>query len=123
MPISAASYFNEAIEVAVPSTQLAFRVYYTPPNLPGVKGTVMVCHHGAGFSALSFACFAKEVERLSQGESGVLALDAREHGWCGLDIVMHLLMCTGTLQAGLRRLLPQRRWTCQSRGSALIWSS
>jgi len=40
----------------------------------------MVCHHGAGFSGLSFACFAKEVSKLTQGECGVLSLDAREHG-------------------------------------------
>ncbi|KAF8512476.1 protein phosphatase methylesterase [Gautieria morchelliformis] len=79
-PISAASYFSQAVEVAVPPAQLTFRVYYTPPKLSGTKGTVMVCHHGAGFSALSFACFAKEVENLSHGECGVLALDAREHG-------------------------------------------
>lgn len=40
----------------------------------------MVCHHGAGTSALSFACFAKEVSDMSKGECGVLALDARRHG-------------------------------------------
>ncbi|KAF8589894.1 protein phosphatase methylesterase [Ramaria rubella] len=79
-PMSAASYFSQAVEVTVPSCQLTFRVYYTPPRIPGPKGTVMVCHHGAGFSALSFACFAKEVAVLSRGECGVLALDAREHG-------------------------------------------
>jgi len=40
----------------------------------------MVCHHGAGTSALSFACFAKEVGDMTKGECGVLALDARRHG-------------------------------------------
>lgn len=40
----------------------------------------MICHHGAGYSGLSFALFAKEVERLSGGECGVLALDCRGHG-------------------------------------------
>jgi protein phosphatase methylesterase 1 len=123
MPLSAASYFDEAVEVAVPSAQLTFRVYYTPPKLPGVKGTVMVCHHGAGFSALSFACFAKEVEKLSQGECGVLALDAREHGRCAVGVIIHVLTCPGTLQARLRRLLPQKTWTYRSRGSTLTWSS
>ena len=40
----------------------------------------MVCHHGAGYSGLSFACFAKEVTDLTNGNCGVLALDARQHG-------------------------------------------
>jgi protein phosphatase methylesterase 1 len=40
----------------------------------------MVCHHGAGTSGLSFACFAKEVSDMTKGECGVLALDARRHG-------------------------------------------
>ena len=62
----------------MPSRGLDFRIYHTPA--PGVDGTVMVCHHGAGYSALSFACFAKEVSALSKGECGVLALDARRHG-------------------------------------------
>jgi protein phosphatase methylesterase 1 len=39
-----------------------------------------VCHHGAGTSGLSFACFAKEVTDLTKGECGVLAIDARRHG-------------------------------------------
>ncbi|KAJ6611132.1 Alpha/Beta hydrolase protein [Mycena sp. CBHHK59/15] len=43
-------------------------------------GTVMVCHHGAGYSGLSFACLAKEIGDMSKGECGVLALDARRHG-------------------------------------------
>ena len=84
-PISAESYFSQAVEVAIPSAKLAIRVYYTPPKLSGTKGTVMVCHHGAGFSALSFACLAKEVESLSHGGCGVLALDARGHGAYPVD--------------------------------------
>jgi len=40
----------------------------------------MVCHHGAGYSGLSFACFAGEVREMTKGECGVLALDARGHG-------------------------------------------
>ncbi|GJJ13707.1 hypothetical protein Clacol_007963 [Clathrus columnatus] len=79
-PLSAAGYFEQAVEVEVASTGLATRVYYTPSTLSGSNGTVMICHHGAGFSGLSFACFAKEVRTLSNGECGVLALDAREHG-------------------------------------------
>lgn len=77
-PISAAGYFDQALEVNVPSAQLNFRVYYTPPKAKG--GTILICHHGAGYSALSFACFAKEVTDLSNGECGILAFDMRRHG-------------------------------------------
>ena len=77
-PISASEYFDQALEIAVPSAQLNFRVYYTPPKATG--STVLVCHHGAGYSALSFACFAKEVTGLSNGECGIFAFDVRRHG-------------------------------------------
>ena len=77
-PISAAGYFEQATQVTVPSSGLEFRVYYTPPKF--ADGTVMVCHHGAGWSGLTFAAFAKEVATLSGGECGVLALDCRGHG-------------------------------------------
>lgn len=77
-PISASSFFDDALQVAVPSRNLDCRIYYTPPKL--TNGTVMICHHGAGYSGLSFACFAKEVGDMTRGECGVLALDARRHG-------------------------------------------
>ncbi|KAI5119450.1 hypothetical protein M0805_008387 [Coniferiporia weirii] len=77
-PISAAGYFDQAVEVTVPASGLNVRVYYSPPKV--TNGTVMVCHHGAGYSGLSFACFAKEVMSLTNGECGVLAMDARKHG-------------------------------------------
>lgn len=79
-PVSAEGYFDQAVEVEVSAVGLVMRVYYTPSTLAGSKGTVMICHHGAGFSGLSFACFAKEVKTLCGGECGVLSLDAREHG-------------------------------------------
>ena len=40
----------------------------------------MVCHHGAGYSGLTFACMAKEVTDMSKGECGVLSYDCRGHG-------------------------------------------
>ena len=40
----------------------------------------MVCHHGAGYSALGFACLAKEVTETTKSECGILAFDARAHG-------------------------------------------
>jgi protein phosphatase methylesterase 1 len=80
-PISGASYFSEAVQVNVPASKLDFRVYYTPPQTSdGSPGSVMVCHHGAGFAGLTFALFAKEVTSLSKGELGVLSIDARRHG-------------------------------------------
>lgn len=80
-PISGASYFSEAVQVDVPASKLDVRVYYTPPQTTdGSAGSVMVCHHGAGFAGLSFALFAKEITRLSKGALGVLSLDARRHG-------------------------------------------
>lgn len=77
-PISASGYFDQASQVSVADRDLDFRVYYTPPKF--ADGTVLVCHHGAGYSGLTFACFAKEVKRLSNGECGVLAMDCRGHG-------------------------------------------
>jgi protein phosphatase methylesterase 1 len=80
-PISGASYFSEAVQVNVPDSKLDARVYYTPPQTTdGSPGSVMVCHHGAGFAGLSFALFAKEVNDMSKGELGVLSIDARRHG-------------------------------------------
>ncbi|KAG6850105.1 hypothetical protein H0H93_001026 [Arthromyces matolae] len=79
-PISAASYFQQALQVVVSSRGLDFRIYYTPPAFSDGNGTVMICHHGAGYSGLTFACFAKEVGEMTKGECGILALDARRHG-------------------------------------------
>ncbi|EIN03975.1 protein phosphatase methylesterase [Punctularia strigosozonata HHB-11173 SS5] len=82
-PISASGFFEQALQVAVPNRNLDMRVYYTPPQLPqgsNGKGTVLLCHHGAGYSGLSFACFAREVWDMTKGELGVLSVDARAHG-------------------------------------------
>ena len=57
---------------------LEFRVYYTPPK--SADGTVVICHHGAGWSGLTFAAFAKEVARVGKGECGLLTFDCRAHG-------------------------------------------
>lgn len=37
-------------------------------------------HHGAGSSGLTFGLTAKHLKELSQGECGVIAIDARGHG-------------------------------------------
>ncbi|KAJ7680043.1 Alpha/Beta hydrolase protein [Mycena rosella] len=77
-PISGADFFADALQVAVPARKLDCRVYYTPPK--SADGTVLVCHHGAGYGALSFAALAREVVGVSRGACGVLAVDARRHG-------------------------------------------
>jgi protein phosphatase methylesterase 1 len=80
-PISGAPYFSEAVQVNVPASKLDVRVYYTPPQTTdGSPGSLMVCHHGAGFAGLSFALFAKQVTSMTKGELGVLSIDARRHG-------------------------------------------
>lgn len=48
----------------------------TPPS----PGTLLLFHHGAGFSSLSFALTAREITRLTKGEVGVMAFDCRGHG-------------------------------------------
>ncbi|KAI0688220.1 Alpha/Beta hydrolase protein [Cytidiella melzeri] len=77
-PISAAGFFDQAFQISVAESGLEFRVYYTPPKAD--SGTVIVCHHGAGCSGLTFATFAKEVARIGKGECGLLAYDCRAHG-------------------------------------------
>lgn len=77
-PLSASDCFDQAAQVTVPESKTTFQVYYTPPKL--ADGTVIVCHHGAGYSALTFACFAKHVSIASQRECGVLSFDCRGHG-------------------------------------------
>lgn len=44
---------------------------------------VFVCVHGAGYSGLSFACFAKDAVAKGGGKVGALAFDARGHGAFG----------------------------------------
>jgi protein phosphatase methylesterase 1 len=78
-PISASSYFSQALSVSLPSSSLVSRVYYTPPTSEG-RGTVIVCVHGAGYSGLSWARFAKCVEEKGDASVGVLAYDVRGHG-------------------------------------------
>ncbi|KAF9512543.1 hypothetical protein BS47DRAFT_1394141 [Hydnum rufescens UP504] len=83
-PLSASTHFAQAIQVSVPLSDLDFRVYITPPTVAtdgnGKYGSIIVCHHGAGYSALSFACLAKEVVQSTSGECGIMAFDARAHG-------------------------------------------
>ena len=66
----------------------SFRVYYSPPAISESPNddvneggpVVFVCHHGAGYSAMTFALLAEALQSESNGQAGVLALDARAHG-------------------------------------------
>lgn len=54
----------------------------------------MIMHHGAGYSALSFACLAKELDESIGKDVGVLAFDARRHGEhfvppCSFELNLH----------------------------------
>ncbi|CUA71322.1 protein phosphatase methylesterase 1 [Rhizoctonia solani] len=61
-PISASGLLTQAAQVSVAESGLDFRVYYTPPTTAGPEGTVL------------------EVTNLSEGELGMLIMDARGHG-------------------------------------------
>jgi protein phosphatase methylesterase 1 len=86
-PLSAAEFFQQALEVDAPGRDATFRVYLTAPveSQAGAssqsKKTYLVAHHGAGASGLSFAPLAKEVARVDP-ELGMVAFDARGHGEC-----------------------------------------
>lgn len=42
--------------------------------------TIFLLHHGAGYSALSFALVAKSITQQTKGKAGILAYDCRGHG-------------------------------------------
>ena len=58
----------------------------------------MVCHHGAGHSALTFALMAREVTELSREQCGVLALDCRGHGALVIRLISSTTQYLGCLQ-------------------------
>lgn len=59
------------------SSHAKFHVYLTPPQSP--KAPLLVLHHGAGSTAMSFALFVNELKK-AMPEAGVLAVEARDHG-------------------------------------------
>ncbi|ORX40748.1 hypothetical protein BD324DRAFT_654483 [Kockovaella imperatae] len=77
-PLSAAGYFDQALEVEPPGSDTTFRVYVSEPTTK--DKTYLVCHHGAGSGGLSFAALAKYVREESKRELGLVAFDCRGHG-------------------------------------------
>ena len=64
------------MKVSRPTENVVYHAYLIPP---AAKGPLLVTHHGAGSSGLSFALFASEI-RKALPNAGVLSLDARGHG-------------------------------------------
>ena len=77
-PLPWNDYFTRELylNVSRPTERLTYHAYITPPT---AKGPLLVTHHGAGSSGLSFALFALEI-RKALPNAGVLSLDARGHG-------------------------------------------
>lgn len=79
-PLSAADFFEQALEVTPDGSDATFRAYLTEPRPKAGKGTYVLAHHGGGASALSFAALARDVSTKSSGELGFFSFDARGHG-------------------------------------------
>lgn len=82
-PLPWNDYFSKELHIknTRASEIVTHHVYVTPPL---EKGPLIVTHHGAGSSGLSFALFASEV-RTSLPKCGILSLDARGHGETSVD--------------------------------------
>ncbi|KAF1992080.1 protein phosphatase methylesteras-like protein 1 [Aulographum hederae CBS 113979] len=84
-PIPWTDFFAQELylETALPDShsdapgQAKYHIYLTPPATP--KDPLIICHHGAGSSGLTFALFALELRRL-QPTWGILSVEARDHG-------------------------------------------
>ena len=77
-PLPWNDYFTRELylKFSRPTEIVTYHAYITPPI---AKGPLLVTHHGAGSSGLSFALFASEI-RKALPDAGVLSLDARGHG-------------------------------------------
>ncbi|EXJ64580.1 protein phosphatase methylesterase 1 [Cladophialophora yegresii CBS 114405] len=65
-----------SLEHKTPAETINHHVYLAPPS---ASGPLIVTHHGAGSSGLSFAAFTAELLKVLPN-AGVLSLDARCHG-------------------------------------------
>ncbi|KAI5366313.1 Putative alpha/beta hydrolase-1, protein phosphatase methylesterase [Septoria linicola] len=85
-PTHWSQYFEQELYLDHKTTtqQCRYHAYLTPPT-DHKKGPLLICHHGAGASALSFANFAQEL-RKNLPAAGVLSLSARGHGSNVIDI-------------------------------------
>ena len=82
-PLPWNDYFS--LELYLPNQRPNERITHHAYILPPVeKGPLLVTHHGAGSSGLSFGLLASEV-RKAIPKCGVLSLDARGHGETKVD--------------------------------------
>ena len=73
-------YFEEELflETTLPNERKA--IYHTYVSRPkSAEAPLIICHHGAGSTGLSFALFAKELQR-ALPKVGIMSIDARGHG-------------------------------------------
>ncbi|KAF6240352.1 hypothetical protein HO173_001963 [Letharia columbiana] len=77
-PLPWNDYFTRELylKVSRPTENVTYHAYIIPPT---ANGPLLVTHHGAGSSGLSFALFAVQVRKVLPN-AGVLSLDARGHG-------------------------------------------
>ena len=71
------------MKFASPAKNVIYHAYIIPPT---AKGPLLVTHHGAGSSGLSFALFASEL-RKALPNAGLLSLDARGHGETVIELL------------------------------------
>jgi protein phosphatase methylesterase 1 len=80
-PVHWSDYFEQELYLDHHDTashvRAKFHVYLTPSATPNAP--LVVLHHGAGSSAMSFALMAKELRRCMPAV-GILAVEARDHG-------------------------------------------
>lgn len=78
-PVPWTDFFDQELylEKQTDSQHAKYHVYVIPPS--NTKAPLLVLHHGAGSSGMSFALFVREFRKLMP-ESGVFCLEAREHG-------------------------------------------
>jgi protein phosphatase methylesterase 1 len=70
-------FFAQELWLEDSNPNAKYHAYLTPPATP--KAALVVLHHGAGSSAMSWALFAVELRKLLP-DIGILAVEAREHG-------------------------------------------
>ncbi|ETN46194.1 uncharacterized protein HMPREF1541_00378 [Cyphellophora europaea CBS 101466] len=80
---------------------LIHHAYLTPPSS---NGPLIVTHHGAGSSGLSFAAFFSELGSLLP-TAGILSLDARSHGYTTSPPSLPLDLTLATLATDLHFIL------------------
>jgi protein phosphatase methylesterase 1 len=90
---------------------LVHHAYLTPPTS---TGPLIVTHHGAGSSGLSWAAFFSELTSIVPN-AGILSLDARDHGLTSSPPDLPLDLTLPTLAADLHFIL-------QSTSQKLSWS-